>query len=119
MGSFVFGMPMIVEDGALEIGRFIASRPLFLFLTTPLGVALVFGVLHAGEFERVVEDRLFGVVPLRLVGIISIAGVMSLTLMTIWGRVSWSDSMVAGSQTLLIRIVIGVGASFGDILPES
>jgi len=110
---------MIVEDGALEIGRFIASRPFFLFLTTLLGVTLVFGVLYAGEFERVVEDRLFGVIPLRPVGVISIAGVMSLTLMTILGRVSWSNPMVAGSQTLLIGIVMGVGASLGDILPES
>ena len=100
VGSFVFGMPMIVEDGALEIGRFISARPPFLFLTALLGVALVFGVLHAGEFERVVEDRLFGILPLRPVGIISIAGVMAVGLMTVWGRVSWSEPMVAGSQTL-------------------
>ena len=118
VGSFVFGMPMIVEDGALEIGRFISTRPPFLFLTALLGAALVFGVLHAGEFERVVEDRLLGVVPLRPVAIVSIAGGMSVGLMTVWGRVSWSEPMVAGSQTLLIGIVMGVGASLGDILPE-
>lgn len=119
VGSFVFGMPMIVEDGALEIGRHVATRPLFLVLTGLLGGALVFGVLHAGEFERVEEDRLFGVVPLRPIAIITIAGVMATGLMTIWGRVSWSEPMVAGSQTLLIGIVMSVGASLGDILPEN
>ncbi|MFC6826857.1 hypothetical protein [Halopelagius fulvigenes] len=118
VGSFVFGMPMIVEDGALEIGRFIAGRPSFLCLTALLGMALVFGVLHAGEFERVGEDRLLGVMPLRPVAIISIAGASAIGLMTIWGRVSWSEPMVAGSQTLLIGIVMSVGASLGDILPE-
>ena len=118
VGSFVFGMPMIVEDGALEIGRFIADRPPFLFLTAPLGVALVFGVLHAGKFERVVEDWVFGILPLRPVGIISIAGVIAVGLMMVWGRVSWSEPMVAGSQALLIGIVMGVGACLGDLLSE-
>lgn len=118
VGSFVFGMPMVVEDGALAIGRFLAERPAFLLLTTLLGVALVFGVLQAGEFERVVEDRLLGILPVRPLGIVAIAGVMAVGLMTVWGRVSWSEPMVAGSQTLLVGIVMGVGASLGDILPE-
>jgi len=118
VGSFVFGLPMIVEDGVLEIGRFLADRPGFLTLTLLLGGSLVFGVLHAGEFEQVVEDRLFGVLPLRLVAITTIAVTMAVGLMTIWGRVTWGNPGVAGSQTLLITIVMGVGAALGDILPE-
>ena len=118
VGSFIFGMPMIVEDGVLEIGRFLAERTAFLALTGLLGGVLIFGVLHAGKFEQVVEDRLFGVLPLRLVAIITITGTMAVGLMTIWGRVTWGEPMVAGSQTLLIAIVMGVGAALGDILPE-
>lgn len=76
-------------------------------------------MLHAGEVERVEEDRLFGVVPLPAIAIITIAGVMATGLMTIWGRVPWSEPMVAASQTLLTGVVMSVGASLGDILPEN
>ncbi|MGQ3327723.1 MULTISPECIES: hypothetical protein [Halorubrum] len=119
VGSFVFGLPMIVEDGALDIGRFIAERPLALALTLLFGGAVVFGILRAGEFERVVEDRIGGVVPLRPVAIVTIASGLAVALMTGWGRVSWSEPTVAGAQTLLIAIVMSVGASVGDILPEN
>ncbi|GAA0538913.1 hypothetical protein ABNG02_14560 [Halorubrum ejinorense] len=119
VGSFVFGMPMIVEDGALEIGRFIAKRPPVLLLTLLFGGTLVFGILHAGEFEQVVEDRLFGVVPLRPVAIMCIAGGLAIVLMTGWGRVAWSEPLIAGGQTVLIGVVMSVGASIGDILPEN
>lgn len=118
VGSFVFGLPMVVEDGVLDIGRFLANRPAFLALTALLGSSLILGILHAGEFEQVVEDRLFGVLPLRLVAIVTIAGTMAVGLMTIWGRVTWGKLIVAGSQTLLIAIVMSVGAALGDILPE-
>ncbi|MEF8841388.1 MAG: hypothetical protein V5A62_07135 [Haloarculaceae archaeon] len=52
-------------------------------------------------------------------GIVLIAGGMAVCLMTIWGRVSGSEPMIAGSQTLLIGVVMSVGASLGDVLPES
>ena len=119
VGSFVFGMPMIVEDGTLEIGRFISARPPVLVLTLLFGGAVVFGILRAGEFGQVAEDRFFGVVPLRPVGIIAIAGGLAIALMSGWGRVSWSDPMLAGGQTLLVGIAMSVGASLGDILPEN
>ncbi|MFO8113880.1 MAG: hypothetical protein R6U01_00755 [Halorubrum sp.] len=119
VGSFAFGMPMIVEDGALEIGRFIAGRPLALVFTLLFGAAVVFGILRAGEFGRVAEDRIFGIVPLRPVAIVTIAGGLAAALLTGWGRVSWSEPTIAGGQTLLIAIVMSVGASIGDILPEN
>ena len=119
VGSFVFGLPMIVEDGALDIGRFIAERPPVLLLTLLFGGAVVLGILRAAEFERVEEDRLFGVVPLRPLAIVTIAGGLAVALMTGWGRVSWGEPMVAGGQTLLVAIAMSVGASVGDILPEN
>jgi len=119
VGSFVFGLPMIVEGGALEIGRFIAERPPVFLLTLLFGGAVVVGILRAGEFERVVEDRVFGVVPLRPLAIVAIAGGLAVALMTGWGRVSWSEPAVAGGQTLLVAIAMSIGASIGDILPEN
>jgi uncharacterized membrane protein len=60
-----------------------------------------------------------GFVPVRLVGIVGVAATTSLVLMTMWGRVDWSQPWVAGSQTLVTAIVMAVGASLGDVLPES
>jgi len=68
VGSFVFDIPMIVEEGTLEVGAFIATRPPSIALTALLGLGLVVGILRAVGFEKVEEDLLLGLVPLRLVG---------------------------------------------------
>lgn len=117
VGSFVFGIPMVVEEGTLEIGRFIAARPLYLLVTLALGLALVLGILRAVEFEKVEADLILGTVPFRLIGILAIAFGLALVLMTAWGRVDWSQPVVATSQTLVTGIVMAIGASLGDILP--
>lgn len=119
VGSFVFGMPMIVEDGTFEIGRVIAANPPAFVLTVGFGFALVYGILHAAEFRRVREDLLYGVVPIRLVSIPFIAGAMAVTLMTMWGRVDWTEPGVALGQCAVTAVVMAVGASLGDVLPGS
>lgn len=118
IGGFVFGVPMIFEGGTYDVGRYIANHPPRLAITVLFGSVLILGVLHAGEFERVEEDRLLGVLPLRLVGILGISVGLAVGLLTVWGQVDWSDPMVAGSQTAIVAIAMGVGASVGDILPE-
>jgi hypothetical protein len=55
----------------------------------------------------------------RLVGLLAIAGGTALLLMTVWGRVDWAEPGLAASQTLVTAVVMAVGASLGDILPES
>jgi hypothetical protein len=119
VGSFVFGIPMVVEGGTLEVGGFIAGRPAVLGLTVLLGLALVLGILRAVEFEKVEADLIGGVLPFRLVGILAIAAGTAVVLMTAWGRVDWTQPRVAASQTLVTAVVMAVGASLGDILPES
>ena len=120
IGSFIFGIPMVVEEGTLEIGVFIADKPLFIGLTAVLGLALVLGILRAVEFEKVEADLVFGVIPFRLIGILAIAAGTALVLMTMWGRVDWAgEPAVAASQTLVSTVVMAVGASLGDILPGS
>jgi hypothetical protein len=118
VGSFLFGIPMIVEGGTQEIGVAIADSPGALVGTALLGVALVLGILHAARFEEIEADLLFGVVPIRLVSILVIAGSLSLGLMTLWQRVDWADPAVAGAQCLVTGVVMAVGASLGDVLPE-
>ena len=117
VGSFIFGIPMVVEGGTLEIGAYIAPRPLYIAVTALLGLAFVLGILRAVEFEKVESDLLFGLVPMRLIGILLIASGTALVLMTVGGRVDWARPTVAASQTLVTGVVMAVGASLGDILP--
>ena len=117
IGGFVFGVPMIVEGGTYDIGRYMANHPPSLAVTILFGGSLILGILYAGGFEQVREDRLLGVVPLRLIGILCISIGLAVSLLTVWGQVDWSDPMVAGSQTTLVAIAMGVGGSVGDILP--
>lgn len=117
VGSFVFGIPMIVEGGTLEVGEYIATRPVLLLITIVFGGGLVYGILHAVEFERIHEDLVFGVISIRLLTIPLIACVMGFGLMTIWGRVDWSTPMIATGQCVVTAVVMAVGASLGDILP--
>jgi len=118
VGSFIFGIPMIVEGGTLEIGEAIAGSPVALALTALFGLVLAVGVLHAARFEEVEEDMLLGFVPVRLVSILVIAGALATGLMTLWARVDWSEPSVAFAQTLVTAVVMVVGASLGDVLPE-
>lgn len=117
VGGFIFGIPMVVEQGTFEIGAYLATRPLALALTAVLGLVLVLGILRAVEFEKVQDDLVFGRIPVRLLGILFISVLLAVTLLTVWGRVDWGQPRVAGSQTLVTAIVMAIGASLGDILP--
>lgn len=117
VGSFLFGIPMIVEDGTLDAGRYLATRPLFAAATLLFGIALVVGILHAAEVERIKGDLLFGVVPIRLVSIALVSVGMAVGLLTAWGRVDWAEPLIAGGQTIVTAIMMAVGASLGDVLP--
>ncbi|WP_123533253.1 hypothetical protein [Halosimplex salinum] len=118
VGAFVFGIPMIVEGGTLEIGEDIAYSVPALAVTALFGLAVVLGILYAARFEEVESDMIAGVVPRRLIGILAIASGMSIGLMTVWRRVDWSDPSVAFAQCLVTGVVMAVGASLGDVLPE-
>ncbi|MFT4891131.1 MAG: hypothetical protein ACI9YT_002053 [Halobacteriales archaeon] len=118
VGSFVFGLPMIVEEGTLEVGAFLARHPLYLGVTLLIGFGLVRGILNSVDFTSVEADFLYGRIPLRLLGIVAIATLTSLGLMTIWGRVDWTTPAVAGGQCAVTGIVMAVGAALGDVLPE-
>ena len=119
VGAFIFGVPMLVEGGTLEVGAHLAARPLVLALTVVFGGGVVYGILRAVEFQRIEEDMLLDVLSVRLVSIPSIALVMGFGLMSLWGRVDWGDPSVAVAQCLVVSIVMAVGASLGDVLPEA
>ena len=120
VGSVVFGIPMLVEGGTLEIGEFVAANPPALLVTLAGTVALVIGVLYVAEIQQVeIRRPLFGIVPRRLVGVLAVSYATAAITMTLWGRVDWIDPWLALCQTSVTFSAMAVGAALGDILPGS
>jgi len=120
LGSVLFGIPMLVEDGTLEAGAFIAGRPLYLGGTVLFELGLVAGILYVADIQDVrMDEPLVGFVPRRFVGVIGIAFLTSLVLATAWGRVDWADPQVALAQVMVAAVPMSIGGALGDILPGS
>lgn len=120
LGALLFGIPMAVEGGTVESGEFIAVRPLFLALTLASTVAVVIGILYVAEIQDVrVADAIFGLVPRRLVGVLGSSFLTAVTLLTIWGVVSWDDPWVDFCICTVAFFPMAIGAALGDILPGS
>jgi uncharacterized membrane protein len=120
LGSVLFGIPMLVEGGTLEVGTFLAAHPLGLVGTVAFGVALVVGILFVADIQEVrVYKPLLGFVPRRLAGTLGVSTVTAVVLMTAWGRVTWADPAVAAAQVAVAFVPMSIGAALGDILPGS
>jgi uncharacterized membrane protein len=120
VGSVVFGIPMIIESGTLEVGSFIAGRPGYYAGTVALGVVVVIGLLYVAEIQHVeIHDPILGIVPRRLAGVLTIAAVTSIAMMTAWGRVDWGQPAVASAQITVVAVGMAIGGALGDILPGS
>ncbi|SFL50323.1 Putative integral membrane protein [Halogranum rubrum] len=118
VGSVVFGIPMLVESGTLEVGTFVASHVGYLLGTLAFTVALVYGLLYVADFQEVkIVDPVFGLVPRRMVGVLTISVVTATMLMTAWGRVDWSTPWLAACQVSVCFVAMAIGAALGDILP--
>ena len=120
IGSLVFGIPMIIEGGTLEVGEFIAQHPVYYLGTLLLGVGIVYGIIYVADIQHVEVVRpLFGVLPRRFAGVLTIAFGTSFVLMTAWGRVDWAEPAVAFAQICVVFVGMAIGAALGDILPGS
>lgn len=120
LGALLFGIPMAVEGGTNEAGEFLAQQPLLLAGTFGATVALVVGIIYVADIQDVrVRDPILGVVPRRLAAVLGTAFVMSLLLLTAWGRVEWGEPSVAFSTCIVALLPMAIGAALGDILPGS
>ncbi|MFC7021478.1 MULTISPECIES: DUF2391 family protein [Haloarcula] len=124
LGSLLFGIPMAVESGTVDAGRHIARHPLYFAGTVAAAVAMVVGILYVADFQDVrVADRLFGVVPRRLVGVTLTAFLTAVAVLTAWGVVEWStDPRVTWVSLCVCSVAfvpMAIGAALGDILPGS
>jgi len=120
VGSVVFGIPMLVEGGTIEIGEFVAANPISLVGTIVGTIGIVIGLLYVAEIQQVEIHRpLFGVIPRRLAGVLTISYVTATVTMTAWGRVDWTDPWLAICQVSVTFTAMAIGAALGDILPGS
>lgn len=118
LGALIFGIPMFVESGTQEIGAFLAANPPLFAFTTALGVVLVVGILYVADIQDVrVKNPLFGLVPRKPLGVVVLAYLTALVMMTAWGRVDWADPWLALCQVSAAFVPMAIGAALGDILP--
>ncbi|MFB6105781.1 MAG: DUF2391 domain-containing protein [Halobacteriaceae archaeon] len=118
LGGLVFGLPMFVEGGTLEVGTYVATRPAFLVATLALTVGTVHGILYVADFQDVrVTAPILGVVPRRMVGVLGVTALTAALGMTAWGRVDWTTPWLAACQTAVAYLPMAVGGAIGDILP--
>ena len=120
LGSLLFGFPMFVEGGTNDIGAFLAANPIWLVGTVVGAVGLIIGVLYVAEIQDVrVSKPILGIVPRRLVGVLGTSFGTALVMMTAWGRVGWSEPLLAFATVVVAFVPMSVGAALGDILPGS
>ncbi|MEF8784101.1 MAG: hypothetical protein V5A54_13570 [Haloarculaceae archaeon] len=65
------------------------------------------------------DDAVFGLVPRRLVGVMSVPLLTALFMMTVWGRVDWADPWLSLCTVSVAFVPMAIGAALGDILPGS
>jgi uncharacterized membrane protein len=120
VGSLLFGIPMFVEGGTNEVGEFLAATPIALAGTVVGAIGLVVGILYVAEIQDVrVYKPLLGFIPRRLIGTIGVSFGTALVIMTAWGRVAWSEPLLAFATVVAAFVPMSLGAALGDILPGS
>lgn len=118
LGAVLFGVPMFVEGGTGEVGSYVATHPGYFVGTLVGAVGLVIGLLYVADFQDVrVANPILGIVPRRLVGVLSISFLTALVVMTAWGRVDWATPWVALCTVSVAFVPMSIGAALGDILP--
>lgn len=123
VGSILLSVPLLVEGGVEEIGaHFLESTPgglpVFFVGNFVFAVFLTGALLYWADIRDVrVHKPIFGIIPRRLLGVLIIAFLTSMFTMTLWGRVDWSEPVVALSRVSVVWTVACFGGALGDILP--
>ncbi len=125
VGGIVFSLPLLVEDGVFEIAEWfvdfaVGPLPLFLAINTLFVIVLTTGLLYATDFRDVQITRpIFGIIPRRLVGALTISFVVAAGLMLMWGRLHEENptTLEQLARVTVIWAAAALGATLGDILP--
>ncbi|MEF8784557.1 MAG: DUF2391 family protein [Haloarculaceae archaeon] len=120
LGALLFGIPMFVEGGTNEVGAFVATHPIYFVGTHVLALGVVVSIIYVADIQDVrIHRPIFGLVPRRLVGVMSISFLIAVVMMTGWGRVTWTDPWLAVCTVSVAFVPMAIGAALGDILPGS
>jgi uncharacterized membrane protein len=125
VGSIIFGLPLLVEDGVFVIAQYLLDSlvlgvPVFLIANAVFVVTLTTGLLYAVDFREIqITNPIFGLVPRRLVGVLTISYLTAAGLMVMWGRMFIGEptSVEMVARITVIWTAASIGASLGDILP--
>ncbi len=118
LGSIIFGVPMVVEGGTQEVAEFLAIHPIYLAGNVLFSIGTVLGILYIADIQEVkIHKPIFGLIPRRLIGVILTSFTTALILMTMWGRINWTNTYLALSNIIVVFLPMSIGAALGDILP--
>ena len=125
VGSIVFSLPLLVEDGVYEIGdHFLAVQfagvPVFLLGNVVFLTMMTGALIYWADIQRIdVTTRIAGIpVPRRLLGTLAVSLLTATVMMTLWGRVEgWEDPAVAFARISVIWTAAAIGGALGDIIP--
>jgi len=125
VGAILISMPMLVEDGVFDVAAYLTDRwmfgvPIFFALNVVFVVVMSIGLLYWADIREVkISNPIFGIVPRRLVGVLTASFLTATGLVFLWGRHRVGDP---SDFEVLARIVVvwtaaAFGAALGDILP--
>lgn len=123
VGAIVFALPLLVEDGVFEIAEWftttVGSIPVLFVANVTLVVGLTAGILYATDFRDVVSNPILGLVPRRLIAVLSVSFVVAATTMFLWGRLHEGDptALEAVARITVIWTAAALGASIADMIP--
>jgi len=118
LGALLFGIPMFVEGGTLDVGLYLSNHPLYFAATGGLTVGLVVAILYVADIQDVrVMNPILGIVPRKLLGVLAVSMGTALFMMTAWGQVEWNQPWLALCQVGVAWVPMAIGAALGDLLP--
>jgi len=123
VGGVLLSLPLLVEDGVSTIAdhflsQTVAGLPVWLAGNLLFIGVMTWGLLYWADFREVWNTQpILGLVPRRVVGVLSISFLTAALTMTMWGRVEWSEPQVAFARVSVVWTAAAFGAALGDILP--
>ncbi|WP_232686979.1 DUF2391 family protein [Halobacterium zhouii] len=124
VGAVIFAVPLLVEDGVNQIAAHfvntqVAGVPLFFLVNAAFVATMTYGLVYWADIQNVEKRKpLFGVLPRRLVGILTVAFGTAALMMVLWGRIDvQADPFVSVARVSVVWALAAFGAALGDILP--
>ncbi len=125
VGAVLFALPLLVEGGVFEIAAWFAARtvagiPVLLIAHVAFVLVMTAGLLYFADFRQIeVRHPIFGLVPRRYAGILTVSLVTSVFMLLLWGRLHEGDptGVERAGRVAVVWAAAAFGAGLGDILP--